>query len=257
MLVRFNPPLGWPLPPGWTPPPGWSPDPSWPPAPEGWQFWVEEPTSSHPGHDAQPPPQRTGVIAAAVVGAVILIGALALGIGQLVGAGNDPATAGPETTTSGTSSTEPATSGATTETTDPETTEPAEPETYTVTHDETGLLSAEVGACTRTELLDQDEGISTLPLMECSEVHDAEIIGMFDLDNESYPGDEEVRDLAQQNCESLFEEYIGHPFSESELEMWYIWPNETTWDNNNDREVICIAYLDGASETGSWAGTQR
>lgn len=42
-MMRFNPPLGWPVPPpGWQPDAAWRPDPMWPPAPPGWQFWIEE-----------------------------------------------------------------------------------------------------------------------------------------------------------------------------------------------------------------------
>jgi len=41
VVMRFNPPPGWPPPPeGFTPDPGWQPDPSWPPPPAGWQLWV-------------------------------------------------------------------------------------------------------------------------------------------------------------------------------------------------------------------------
>lgn len=47
MTYRFVAPPGWPTPPpGWRPPEGWRPDASWPPAPEGWQFWVDESSTS-------------------------------------------------------------------------------------------------------------------------------------------------------------------------------------------------------------------
>ena len=44
VMLRFNPPPGWPaVPNGWVPGPDWRPDPSWPPAPEGWQWMVTVP----------------------------------------------------------------------------------------------------------------------------------------------------------------------------------------------------------------------
>lgn len=46
MGYRFNTPPNWPAPasPDWLPPKGWKADASWGPAPDGWNFWVEDPT---------------------------------------------------------------------------------------------------------------------------------------------------------------------------------------------------------------------
>jgi hypothetical protein len=50
MGYRYNSPPNWPAPPSadWLPPDGWKPDPAWPPAPDGWNFWVEDPTFTGP-----------------------------------------------------------------------------------------------------------------------------------------------------------------------------------------------------------------
>jgi hypothetical protein len=46
MGYRFNTPPNWPAPasPDWLPPAGWKADAAWGPAPDGWNFWVEDPT---------------------------------------------------------------------------------------------------------------------------------------------------------------------------------------------------------------------
>lgn len=230
MQVRFNAPPGWPLPPDWSPPPGWNPDPAWPPAPEGWQFWVEAP----PPH--APPRGRSGVRAAgAVIGVGLLVVGLVLGIGRLVGGGTGPSPTA-EPTSEGES--------------------PTEPETYTVTNPDTSLVSAEVGACTTTDVM-ENSSVSTLPLMDCGYEHDAQVIGLFDLEGDEFPGTATVRSDARAACEAAFEEFVGIAESDSELQLWHISPTEGTWDNNDDREVICIAYLEEGSVTESWEGSQR
>lgn len=42
--VRFNPPPTWTVPAGFDPRRGHLADPAWPTAPEGWSFWVTDPT---------------------------------------------------------------------------------------------------------------------------------------------------------------------------------------------------------------------
>ncbi|WP_420112009.1 septum formation family protein [Pseudactinotalea sp.] len=230
MRVRFNPPPGWPVPPGWLPPPGWDPDPTWPAAPDGWQFWVEVPPEPDRGG------RRSGVRAAgAVIGVGLLVVGLILGISRLAGGGSGPGpTADPSS----------------------ESDSPTEPETYTVTNSGTGLVSAEVGACTTTDVMD-NSSVSTLPLMDCSYEHDAQVIGLFDVEGDEYPGVATVRADARAGCEEAFEDFVGIAVADSDLELWHISPTEGTWDNNDDREVICIAYLEEGSVTESWEGSQR
>ncbi|MGB8020737.1 MAG: SHOCT domain-containing protein [Candidatus Nanopelagicales bacterium] len=48
MAHRFNPPPGWQVPDGFTPDRDWRPDPTWPAAPDGWDFWLPEPSAGTP-----------------------------------------------------------------------------------------------------------------------------------------------------------------------------------------------------------------
>jgi hypothetical protein len=86
MGYRFNTPPNWPAPPSpdWLPPEGWQADAAWGPAPDGWNFWVEDPTfagqPSETGAAAAPTVARKNwflrhkVITA--IGAVLLIGVI-------------------------------------------------------------------------------------------------------------------------------------------------------------------------------------
>lgn len=44
MVLLFNTPPGWPVPPtDWWPTPDWRPPAAWPPPPRGWVFWINHP----------------------------------------------------------------------------------------------------------------------------------------------------------------------------------------------------------------------
>lgn len=47
--ARFNPPPSWPVPTGFDPRRGHLADPTWPAPPEGWSFWVADPTVGREG----------------------------------------------------------------------------------------------------------------------------------------------------------------------------------------------------------------
>lgn len=63
--------------------------------------------------------------------------------------------------------------------------------------------------------------------------------------------------MAEEGCVASFEGYVGSVWEESELQMTFISPNENTWGSANDREVLCVAYLDGTTTTASFEGSGR
>jgi|GEM_PF-5980271 len=91
-MVQFVSPPGWPTPPpGWLPPAGWLPDRSWPSPPPGWVFYLDEfgrPAPPPPGGWQPTPygppttPPRRGLLIGVLVtvAAVVVAGALLLGI---------------------------------------------------------------------------------------------------------------------------------------------------------------------------------
>ena len=49
LIVRFNPPPGWPTPPAsWVPSDDWLPEPGWPEPPDDWSFWSTSDRSDQP-----------------------------------------------------------------------------------------------------------------------------------------------------------------------------------------------------------------
>jgi hypothetical protein len=73
----------------------------------------------------------------------------------------------------------------------------------------------------------------------CTDPHDAEVYGTFDIDGTDYPGTDRVTQLADRGCKQRFADFVGLAYRKSELEMQYLYPTERSWDAQDDREVVC------------------
>lgn len=116
------------------------------------------------------------------------------------------------------------------------------------------VATAEVGACIVTADLPSD--MTEIPTVDCTEEHDAQVVGKFDVEEDGdYPGEDALTAEAEERCAAAFEEYVGIAFEESSLKMSYVYPSEETWNQANDREVLCFAQTaDGSTVTESWEG---
>lgn len=89
--------------------------------------------------------------------------------------------------------------------------------------------------------------------VDCSGSHAGQMIGAGLLepgDDEPYPGEQEVKDLAGGRCEALFEDFVGISPFESELVNFPFWyPNQVGWEQG-DRRYAC-AFLDELPRVGS------
>ena len=115
------------------------------------------------------------------------------------------------------------------------------------------VATAEVGDCIVTSELGTDE-ITEIPTVDCTEAHDAQVVGKFDLEDGDFPGDDAIATAAEEGCATEFESFIGAAYADSSLEISYISPTEETWDQADDREVICFA-VSAEDATESWEGS--
>ena len=116
-----------------------------------------------------------------------------------------------------------------------------------------GVLTLETGTCFDDP--ESFEEVTDVPVVDCSEPHDNEVIGSFDLPDGEYPGDSAVTSLAEGGCLERFEPYIGIDFPTSVYDLGWFTPSTDSWDVG-DREVICFVYdVTLAKITGSVAGT--
>lgn len=83
--------------------------------------------------------------------------------------------------------------------------------------------------------------VSELPGIPCTEPHDNQIYALFDVSGE-WPGDERIEELAHEGCYERFAAAIGKGYEDSVIDFTTIYPSEGSWNQANDREVICVGY---------------
>ncbi|MGK0275563.1 MAG: hypothetical protein ACI9N0_001949 [Ilumatobacter sp.] len=115
-----------------------------------------------------------------------------------------------------------------------------------------------VGTCLAFDVT-TSASVTELPKVDnCTVEHSHEIFAVVDSTAEVYPGFEQLEEEAQASCITGFQEYVG--ISPFDSELFYSWlvPTLDTWENDNDREIICVAgSADGRPLTESIKGTER
>jgi hypothetical protein len=187
-------------------------------------------------------------LVAIVVAVVVVLGgigaALALGGGGSEGQADEPTTTErsrtPRTDDEETTTTEEET---TTTDTEPETTTTTEPVVTTTVPLEISVFDTFVGLCFDNPPADSDS-ITSLTQRSCDEPHDGEVyeLAVFPHDESTpYPGDQAVKDFAQIECNAAFEPYVGRDYPSSQLVIFWLTPNQGSWEDPDlvDREIVC------------------
>lgn len=100
-----------------------------------------------------------------------------------------------------------------------------------------------VGDCFNdTDAFFENDEVSSIPAVPCSESHDNEVYAVFNLGSEKYPGDDVVYDLASDGCLDRFQGFVGRDYESSALDFFAIYPTRDSWQQLNDREVVCSLY---------------
>lgn len=117
-----------------------------------------------------------------------------------------------------------------------------------------GAFAMRVGDCVN---LPDNPLIASLEAVPCADPHDAEVYALFDLADGGYPGENTVSDASIDGCLDRFEGFVGTPYEFSELDIYWLEPTEDSWNELDDREVVCtVVNLDGSKLTGSMGGSR-
>ena len=99
--------------------------------------------------------------------------------------------------------------------------------------------------------------ISSIDGVPCSEPHDNEVYALVNLTQSSFPGDEAIGTMAFEVCLDKFESFVGKDYESSQLDILPIYPTRDSWNERNDREVVCALYdLDLKKLAGSMRGSR-
>ncbi len=91
------------------------------------------------------------------------------------------------------------------------------------------MFELQVGDCIVPPDAAAGEGVQLddVRTVDCSEPHDGEVIAVFDIEGDAYPGDEALLQMAAERCPSEASKYL--------------YASEDSWDESGRREVACIA----------------
>jgi len=115
--------------------------------------------------------------------------------------------------------------------------------------DETGTIVGEgsidafnmrVGDCFDNADADNDE-VSDLPGVPCSQPHDFETYAVFDVSLDGYPTEDVMAEMAYESCLQRFDEFVGLDYESSVLEIITMYPTAHSWQQD-DREVVCALF---------------
>lgn len=116
-------------------------------------------------------------------------------------------------------------------------------------------FSLRMGDCfdnTRSLAGDGAGEVSSLPGVPCSQPHDNEVYAVFNVDYDSFPGDDQMGEMAFDACMQRFEGFVGIDYDSSSLDIATLYPSKDSWSMQKDREVVCALYdMNGNKVTGS------
>lgn len=115
------------------------------------------------------------------------------------------------------------------------------------------VFAIQVGDCLGS--LETGE-VSEVSIVPCDEPHDSEAFEAFDLADGEFPGQEAIESEAAQ-CQELFEAFVGTPLNESSLLVNFYSPTEESWEQRDDREILCLVYDPEGQTTGTLEGSEK
>ncbi|MBT5773669.1 MAG: septum formation protein [Dehalococcoidia bacterium] len=97
-----------------------------------------------------------------------------------------------------------------------------------------------------------DATVTDVEMVDCEEAHDNEVYAVFDMPDGDFPGVSVIEQAALDGCFEAFEPYVGIDYGSSILDYSWLVPTPKSWEDGDDREVLCIVYdLDLKKLTGS------
>lgn len=110
------------------------------------------------------------------------------------------------------------------------------------------LVDIEPGTCFQRPA---NTDVRTVEQVGCRKPHDAEAYAVFALPapaDDPFPGGAEVQSLAQQGCQDRFADYVGQAYEDSEYYFSAIAPTRKSWEDRNDRRVLCSVIAPGGGQ---------
>jgi len=95
--------------------------------------------------------------------------------------------------------------------------------------------------------------VTTIRVVDCSEVHTHEVYYSARYPETTFDSTK-ISNYANDTCLAQFAPYVGIDYSRSRYEYLHIVPTQESWTRDNDRDVVCVAFEEDATITGTIAG---
>jgi putative regulator of septum formation len=105
--------------------------------------------------------------------------------------------------------------------------------------------------------------LSELTEVDCDEDHAQESYAVVPYvtaegaDAGTYPGDDALAKFANGACAGEYSKYVGVDYLDSSLFYTFLLPSARSWENDDDRNVICFVTSTGEPMQGSAKGSER
>ncbi len=103
----------------------------------------------------------------------------------------------------------------------------------------------EAGDCFSGGRTDQIDLVNPIP---CTSAHESQVVTIFELPDEPYPGEDEVIAAAEEGCADKADPLLTDA-AYDDLEPSFIYPDSYTW--RGDRTVLCLVEAPTGTTTGS------
>ena len=117
------------------------------------------------------------------------------------------------------------------------------------------VFSLEVGQCFADAISSGGEEVENVDIVDCEKPHLNEIYAVVDLPEGDFPLvfiDEDSAEI----CYNAFEPFVGQAYEYSIYEVNFLRPTKETWEQLDDREVVCYLFdMQGSLKTGSAANS--
>jgi len=110
-----------------------------------------------------------------------------------------------------------------------------------------GVFDFKVGDCFQDPEVQSTGGVAGIADVEavpCDTPHDNEVYYLHDLSGQfsEFPGQAQIDDASSAACKAQFQAYVGQAHESSRLNYTWLSPTQETWDENDDREVVCALF---------------
>ena len=95
--------------------------------------------------------------------------------------------------------------------------------------------------------------VTTIRVVDCSEVHTHEVYYSGRYPESTFDATK-LSTYANDTCLAQFASYVGIDYTRSRYQYLHIVPTQESWTRDNDRDVVCVAFEEDATITGSIAG---